>query len=214
MGFKKKSKIESIFSKAKKLPCFSLDDLASMETNKTYLKVLFSRYEKAGKVIRLKKNLYVSKEYLDKMKIEGQYSSYSEFLANLIYSPSYLSLEYVLYKHNLLTELPVSFTSVAKEKTASSVNKLGKFLYRKIKKDLFNGFEITKEGDFTIFKASKAKALFDFLYLRKNSLIDKKSFEGLRINKENLTKKELKEIEKYIEIENSKRMKKIFDYLK
>ncbi len=214
MSSKKKSKIETIFSKAKELPYFSLDDLASMETNKNYLKILFSRYEKAGKVIRLKKNLYVSKEYLDKMKIEGKYSSYLEFLANLIYNPSYLSSEYILYKHNLLTELPVSFTSVAGEKTASSVNKLGKFIYRKIKEELFIGFEIIKDGDFTIFRASKAKALFDFLYLRKNSLIDRNAFEELRINKENLTKKELKEIERYIKIEKSKRMAEIFNYLK
>ncbi len=214
MSFKKKSKIEAIFSKAKGLPYFSLDHLASMETNKNYLKILFSRYEKAGKVIRLKKNLYVSREYLNKMKIEGKYSSYLEFLANLIYSPSYLSLEYILYKHNLLTELPVSFTSVAKKKTASSINELGKYLYRKIKEELFIGFEIIKKGDFTIFRASKAKALFDFLYLRKNFLVNKNAFESIRINRENLTGKDLKELERYIKIEKSKRMEEILGYLK
>jgi predicted transcriptional regulator of viral defense system len=212
MGIKEKSKIEYIFSKAKKLPYFSLDDLASMETDKTYLKILFSRYAKTGKVIRIKKNLYVSEEYLNNIKIEGRYSFYLELLANLIHSPSYLSLEYVLYKHSLLTEMPVNFTSITKKKTASFSNKLGSFFYRRIKENLFSGFNVIEEGNFTVFEASKAKALFDFLYLRKESLINKNAFQELRINKENLTKKDLKEVEGYLKIENAKRMREIFNY--
>lgn len=63
-----KSKISRIISLASKLPYFSLDNLSAVEKDKNYLKVLFSRYSKAGKIIRLKKGLYVAKEYIEEAK--------------------------------------------------------------------------------------------------------------------------------------------------
>jgi len=207
------SKIKTIFSVAKNLPFFSLDDLASLETDKGYLKVLLSRYEKAGKAVRLKKGLYVAKEYLEKTKENGAGSVYLEFLANLLYQPSYLSLDYILYKHNLLTEVPVNFTSVALKKTKALSNNLGRFFYRKVKSDLFIGFETVKEGGFTVSRATKAKALFDYLYLRKNDLVNQASVSELRLNLKELNNKDKKELKAYVKREGSKKMKEIFDYL-
>lgn len=206
-----KPKIKAIFDLASKLPYFSFDDLSSIESNKTYLKILFSRYEKKGKVIRLKKGLYVAKEYID--AIEKNNISYAEFISNIIYQPSYLSLDYILYQHNLLTEIPVNFTSVAKNKTASFSNQLGNFYYHKIKDELFCGYEIIKEGDFTIFKAFKAKALFDFIYLRKNDLISKSAIDELRLNLNLLNSADKNELNKYINIDGSKKIKEIFNML-
>ena len=205
-------KIKKIISLAKKLPYFGLDDLASLENNKTYLKILFSRYEKSGKVIRLKRGLYVAKEYIDNIEKTGRVSSYQEFAANILYQPSYLSLDYVLYQYNLLTDIPNNFTLITKNKTAVFLNKFGNFLYHKVKDELFCGFEIIKEGDFTILKATKAKALFDYLYLRKNILTDKRAFEELRLNLDNLNQKDLKELKKYSKIDGSKKIKEILNY--
>lgn len=213
MGNNIKTKIGRIMALAEKLPYFTLDDLLSIEKNKNYLKILFSRQEKSGKIIRLKKGIYVSERYLLSRLTHSEMDFYHEFLANILYPPSYLSLDYILYENNLLTEIPKNFTSITKNKTNSFSNKFGNFFYHKIKDELFCGFKIVKRGDFTILRASRAKALFDFLYLRKNSLINKRVFEELRINLENLTKSDLKEIEKYIKIENSKRMREIFNYL-
>lgn len=214
MRNKAKSKISAIFSVAKKLPIFSLDDLASLETNKTYLKILLSRYKKSGKVLRLKKGIYVAKEYTDELEKSGRISDYLEFLSGTLYPSSYLSLDYILYENNLLSEIPRNFTSVTKNKTANFSNKLGSFFYHKIKDSLFCGFEIVKKSGFTILRASKTKALFDFLYLRKNFLTGKRAFKELRINTESLTKKDLKELEKYVKKEGSKKMAEIFNYLK
>jgi len=208
------TKIEKILQLIKKLPYFDLNILSSVETSETYLKILFSRYEKKNKVIRLKKGMYVTKEYFDEIEKKSLLSFYSEFLANILYQPSYLSLDYVLYQHNLLTEIPKNFTSITINKTASFSNALGNFFYHKIKNDLFCGFLILKEGNFTIFKATKAKALFDFLYLRKKEIIDKKSIEELRLNFENFSKKELKEFEKYVKLEGSKKMREIYGIIK
>ncbi|MDD5454663.1 MAG: hypothetical protein PHW62_04100 [Candidatus Ratteibacteria bacterium] len=207
MGNDIKIKIKRILASLENLPYFTLADLSSIEKNKHYLKILFSRYEKSGKLIRLKKGVYVTERYL--LGHNG-INHYHEFLANILYQPSYLSLDYILYQHNLLTELPKNFTSVAKNKTARFANKLGNFFYHKIKDDLFRGFDILKEGDFTIMKATKAKALFDFLYLRKNFLTNEKAIEELRLNLGEITRKDLKEFKEYLKLENSKKMKEIF----
>ncbi len=206
-------KIKKIIALAEKLPYFSLDDLAGIETNRAYLKVLFSRYKKKGKLIRLKKGIYVTKEYIDNTEKSGEFSAYPEFIAGILYEPSYLSMDYVLYEHNLLTEIPGNFISVAKNKTACFFNRFGNFFYHKIKDDLFTGFEIIKKGDFIVYKATKAKALFDFLYLRKNHIVGKKSFEELRLNLDALRKKDKEEIKKYVKIEKSRKMAEILSYI-
>ena len=82
--------IKTVFDSAKKLPLFSLDDLAGMEASRPYLRILLSRHEKAGKVVRLKKGLYVSREYVHDLEKRGLMSAYLEFLTCALYSPSYL----------------------------------------------------------------------------------------------------------------------------
>lgn len=214
MRNKKIPKIKHIYDLAKKLPYFSFDDLIGMETDRVYLKILFSRYEKAGKVVRLKKGLYVAKEYLDNLEKKGHLSAYIEFVSNTLYEPCYLSLDYVLYKHNMLTEVPVNFTLVSSRKTKTFANVFGRFFYHKIKKELFCGFIATrKDGDFMILEATKAKALFDFLYFRKDILSNKESVEELRLNLDNFTAKDKAELASYVKIEKSKKMKIIINYL-
>jgi len=207
------SKIKKIISLAEKLPYFGFSDLLPIENDKAYLKTIFSRYVKRDLLLRLKKGCYVSKKYIDEIQKTDFFSSYLEFLTNILYQPSYLSLDYILHQHNLLTELPINFVSITPKKTTVFSNKFGNFFYHSIKKELFCGFKIIKESDFTILKASKAKALFDFLYLRKNLLVDKRAIKELRLNLDNFDKEDVKELEKYINLEGSKKMKKIFNLL-
>ena len=207
-------RIRRIISLAGKLPYFAFDDLASVEKDRIYLKILLHRYEKSGKLIRLKKGLYVSKEYIDGIQKAGAFSAYGEFLSYIIYQPSYLSLDYVLYEHNLLTEIPRNFTSVTKKKTARFSCAPGNFYYHKIKDELFCGFEIIKRNSFIIYKATMAKALFDYLYFRKNHLIGRDAVEELRLNLDDLSRSDVGELQKYIKMEGSKKMEEIFFHLK
>ena len=158
---------KELVSLVERLPYFRIDNLKLLKISSSYLKIFLSRYSRKEEFIRLKKGIYTTKKFIDKMKIEGNYSFFSESLSSDIYFPSYLSLEYVLYENNLLTEIPVKFTSITKNKTAIFSNKLGSFVYHKVKDKLFCGFKIIKRGEMIVYKASKAKALFDFLYLRK-----------------------------------------------
>lgn len=72
-------KIGQIISLVKSLPYFTIEDLASFERNKHYLKILFSRYEKLGKLIRLKKGMYVTKDYIDELEKRGEFSNFLDF---------------------------------------------------------------------------------------------------------------------------------------
>ena len=139
-------------------------------------------------------------------------SAYLEFLACTLYAPSYLSMEYVLHEHGMLTDMPVALTSATKKKTASVSNSLGTFRYHTLHDNLYDGYGLTKVGEFSIAKATKAKALFDYLYLRKHIIFNKESFDELRLNLENFAD-DTKEFARYVTNEGSIKIKTIYGYI-
>ena len=207
------SKTKTILEKIKDLPYFEISDLVSLGIERRYLKIYLFRLIKKGKLISLKKGIYVSREYLDKLKHKNLFNSYLEFLSGVLYSPSFLSLDYILAGFNVLTEFSWHFSAVTRNKTAKFKNSLGLFVYHNVKERLFSDYKIIKKDDFLIYKATKARALFDFLYIRKNLLINKETAKELRLNIEGFSKKEIKELDKYIKIEGSLKMKNIFNWL-
>lgn len=207
------TKISKILQVAKGLPVFTLDDLASIETNKAYLRILLSRHVKVGTVVRLKKGLYVTKEYLNGVEKAGRLSVYAEFLAGILYEPSYLSLEYVLYQHSVITESPVTVTAVSRKKTATFRTSFGAYAYHSIAPALFTGFTTKRDGEYLISRASLAKALFDFLYFRKMLLASAEEIKELRLNLDGVSKSDKKELARYIALEGSARMKNIYHIL-
>ena len=74
---------------------------------------------------------------------------------------------------------PRNITSMGLRKTISLKMTTGNFIYHKIKEELYLGFKVVR--DFSILKATKAKALFDFLYLQKILLVDKRAVRGLQL---------------------------------
>lgn len=213
MRNKENSKISRIIAVAKQLPIFTLDDLATVETDKHYLRVVLSRYVKSGVVRRLKKGLYVATGYIDHIEKSGRTGVYAEFLAGVLYEPSYLSLEYVMQRHGLITESPVVVTAVTRKKTAVFSTPFGTYRYHTMKPALFTGFTSKRDGDYIIFRASAAKALFDFLYFRKNHLATDGAISELRINLHALKERDKLELKRYIKLEGSVRMKNIFTSL-
>ena len=208
MRNEKKSK--KIIDLVEKLPIVRVENLGISGIKKGYLRVILSRKSKKGELIRLKKGVYTSKKFVENSKSKGEYSDFLEFLASEIYAPSYLSLDYILYKNNILTEIPEIFTLMTKNKTAVFSNKFGNFFYHKIKDSLFLGFDVAKKNNFLIYRATKIKALFDFLYLRKNLSGNKTAIKELRLNLEDTREKEKKELLNYIKIEGSIAMKNIY----
>ena len=62
------------------------------------------------------------------------------------------------------------------------------------------------------FIATKAKALFDFIYFKKRFLkeVNTKTVEGLRLNLDGFTDDDYIEFEKYLEIVRSPKMERIY----
>jgi predicted transcriptional regulator of viral defense system len=77
-----------------------------------------------GVVIRVKKGLYIfGKEYRQKPYCR-------ELLANLIYGPSYISLEYALSYYGMIPERVETVTSVTSGRARSYDTPIGRFVYR------------------------------------------------------------------------------------
>ncbi|MFQ5721580.1 MAG: hypothetical protein ACE5GI_03735 [Candidatus Aminicenantales bacterium] len=96
------------------------------------------------------------------------------FLANALYSPSYVSTTYALGYYDLIPERVVDLTSVTTKKTAKFANPIGTFLYQHLRTHLFFGFvEIKDENGFPVFIAEPEKAVLDFIYLNLRDFKDK-----------------------------------------
>ncbi len=163
---------------------------------------------KEGILIPLKKGFYITSYYLNQVKKDGSLLSYLKQLANIIRQPSYLSLETALSYYNLIPESTFNITSLTLKSTRIYKNKIAIFIYRNIKKELFIGFNLI--DNFQI--ATKAKALFDYLYLKKFNGINQTEYflrQESRINWMELMKNDFKEFNQYVDISKSKKMKTI-----
>lgn len=172
-----------------------------------------NRWLKQGVLILLKKGFYVTNEYYLSLKEKGVYR---EFLANKLREPSYLSLEYVLQKHGVLTEVIYAYTSVTLKSKRIYDNKLGNFCYHNIKKDLFTGFTLKDHNGFEIREATLAKALFDYLYFRLLRLHDISSelLMSYRFNLDSLSHKDFRELDSYCQLSGWKKFDGLVKQLK
>lgn len=156
-------------------------------------------------LLSLKKGLYVSSFFVEKVGLK----LYKEYLANILRYPSYISLEYALAEYGLIPEGIYGLTSITLKSGRVFNNFLGSFIYKNIKGELFSGFLEKDFAEKKIKFATPAKALFDFLYLKKIPDFREDIFNDLRINLTNLGKEDLKEFAGYVKNSNSLKMEKI-----
>ncbi|MFA5518871.1 MAG: hypothetical protein WDA74_06405 [Spirochaetota bacterium] len=141
---------------------------------------------KKGIIIRIKKGLYVlSPEF------GGNIDHY--ILSNLIYGPSYISLDFALSFWNLIPERVEIVTCMTNKRNKSFITPAGKFTYKYINDSIFYKGVIRQEnsnGSYMI--ASKEKALCDKIalltkikekdldiYLKDDLRIDYEELKGL-----------------------------------
>lgn len=79
-----------------------------------------------GVIVRVKKGLYVFGDDYRRRPIAR------EVLANLMYGPSYISLEYALHYHGLIPERVETLTSVTCGRSRSFATPVGLFAYHRI----------------------------------------------------------------------------------
>lgn len=201
-----------IYKELFKNPYFTLEQLTLAFKDKKNALVYVSRWLKNKTIIKIREWIYISTNKFLEISFSGKTSSFVEYIAtNLIYIPSYLSLEYVLYENNIITENVYNLTLITTKKTAKFSNEFWNFNYRTIKKEFFWDYEIIKKDGFLIYKAITEKALFDYFYLKTDIVFDLDYFKELRLNIENI---DLKKFEKLTKKYSSPKMKKVFIYLK
>jgi predicted transcriptional regulator of viral defense system len=142
---------------------------------------------KKGEIIRVKKGLYVFGPGLAR-------TPYSrETLANLIYGPSYISLEYALSFYGLIPEKVETVTSVTNKRKKLFHTPVGTFSYAYLHPTLFPPGVTLHEVDplHRILIATREKALCDTLYFSEKiesvSSMTRYLMENLRIEEEELT---------------------------
>lgn len=115
---------------------------------------------KAGEIVRAKKGIYVFGE--DHRR--GPWSR--EIVANLIYGPSYISLDYALSYYGFIPERVVVVTSVTLSRSCRFETPLGLFTYRSLSSRKYSiGIDQQAlEGDRHFLIATPAKALADKIW--------------------------------------------------
>ena len=110
-----------------------------------------------GDIVRVKKGLYILGESLQRRPY------CRELLANLIYGPSYVSLEYALHYHGVTPERVETVTSVTCGRSRSFASPVGSFSYRMIPMEAYRtGMDRVELGDGRAFlMAIPEKALVD-----------------------------------------------------
>ncbi len=192
----------------KSLSYFDKNTLAQiMDMNANSLSANTNRWLKQGVLIQLKKGMYVTEDYYIRLRDQDLYF---EFIANKIREPSYISLEYVLQKYGILTEAVNAFTSITLKSRRRYQNIFGIFVYRNITEKLFTGYEIKHFGQYDIKEASKAKALFDYLYLKlyRIPVFTSELLQSFRLNLDEFTLNDRKEFTQYCHLTG---MKKFFN---
>src|SRR3989338_61387 len=141
----------------KKVLLFSATDIRRIfGASKVAADFLLQRYAKKGYIIRVKRGLYA---FPDNLPPEL-------FLANKIYEPSYVSLQFALSYHRVIPENVYEITSVT-IKATRRFEKLGKiYSYRRIKKNAFAGYTTEKQKGFSFQIADPEKAFVDTNYFR------------------------------------------------
>lgn len=164
-----------------------------------------------GVIIRVKKGLYV----FGRGWRQRPYSL--KTLANLIYGPSYISLEYALWLYGLIPEQVHTVTSVTIGRSRNFSTPLGDFSYRKIPMPPFAvGMDVMQNssgGKYLI--AVPEKALVDKIQserglpIRSRNDIERYLVENLRVDIDDLSRLSVERIEKYASLYRSQKARQL-----
>ncbi len=163
------------------------------------IRIALHRWVKSGRVIRLKKGVYMTRAFFELHRNDPEFSA---AVAAILLPQSYVSLEFVLQRHAILTEITYPVTAITPKNSRVILNSIGTFEYRHIKPELYHGYSISEYFGIRFAQASPAKALFDYLYLRPLSYeIRNPGYnlaEDLRLNLTEFSPSEKEEFSAYV----------------
>lgn len=124
------------------------------QLSKRYAKTLLSLAVKHHLLTRIKAGIYILNA-----KPPMQFE-----IANVLYAPSYISLETALSYYRIIPETVYVIRSITTKKSRKYTRFNRTFSYSKIKKNLYFGYKVSLIGDRKILIAEKEKAFLDYIY--------------------------------------------------
>lgn len=145
-------------------PIFTSSLLMAGNISAPSVQLQLSRWESEGKILQIKRGLYtIARPYRNK-------EPHPFLIANMIKKASYISLQSALEYYGIIPEYVPKITSVTTGRPEEVNTKLGSFIFKHLKKELFWGYkekEIVKGT--SIFIATPEKALLDLIYFTPDS---------------------------------------------
>ncbi len=140
---------------------FTLNEIAILlsETDYSKLKQKAYYYSKKGDILNIRNGIYAKSEYNP------------EELACKLYSPSYISLDYVLSKAGLIFQYSDNITLISYLSRTLEVDK-NILSYRKAKSEILINTKGVESKDTGVNLATKERAFLDILYLEKDFYFD------------------------------------------
>lgn len=137
--------------------CFSIRQVFAWKPD--FNRMNISYWIRKGHIIKLRNDWYAFSDLIS-------VPDFSQYIANRIYRPSYISLHTALSHYGMIPEAVMTITSVTSLKTAEFNNVFGKYTYQSVKPELMFGYvpKLMADGRAILF-ATPEKALLDLLYL-------------------------------------------------
>lgn len=161
----------------------------------------------SGNVIRIKKGLYCFGEAVQKQPLSREY------LANLIYGPSYVSLEYALAFYGLIPDRVEVVTSVTTARSRTFTTPVGEFSYRMLTGGRYDyGADLLESTGITFLIATQEKAISDCIWSDKRlegrsvSMIETYLLEDLRIDPGQIAELDLTRLVRIAEVYRSRKI--------
>ena len=210
---------KNILSSLEAFPYFTIEGVKQLAGDDSIIvgtvRTALYRWMKTGEVIQLKNGVYMTRRFYELHRAD---ENFSPAVSAILIPQSYVSLDFILQKHSILTDITYPVSSLTRKNTRVFENKIGLFTYHHIKESLYCGFHISDYLGISIAQASVAKALFDYLYLRPGIMgIGSVSYnlaEELRLNLEDLPSEIQQEFAQYVEISCSRKMDRILTNLR
>lgn len=160
---------------------FGYEDIAvALGISLQAARVSANRYVNQGILLRIKRNIYILKENWKNLNQNQIFC-----LANLIQTPSYISLLTALSYYDISTQIQQNFIeSIALKRTKRIEIENTIFNYSLINKNIYSGF--IKNNDFFIALPEKAFSDAIYLYSLKRYAIDFSAIDFDRLDKSKL----------------------------
>ncbi|MFH1054874.1 MAG: hypothetical protein V1744_02135 [Candidatus Altiarchaeota archaeon] len=176
---------------------FSLADILNLypDANRKTLKNNLTNWQSRGYIGKLRRGIYED-------ATSGKETP-DLYIANRLYTPSYVSLETALSYYNIIPEVTAQVTSVTTKPTREYRNRHGLFTYRSCKETAYSGYHILRYEGEKVMMADREKTLIDYIYykLRNEGTID---YDEERFDRRAVGKVDWKKMRAYAGLFNKK----------